>query len=102
MDCGPAVYPDQIKAQMEGASVMGTSVAFYEKVGLANGRVTTTNFDDYQLLTMSEVPDVEVHIARSRHKIGGVGEPGVPPVAPAIANAIFAATGVRIRAAHQC
>ena len=97
VDCGPAVYPDQIKAQMEGASVMGTSVAFYEKVGLANGGVTTTNFDDYQLLTMSEVPDVEVHIARSRHKIGGVGEPGVPPVAPAIANAIFAATGVRIR-----
>ena len=97
VDCGPAVYPDQIKAQMEGASVMGTSVAFYEKVGLEKGGVSTTNFDSYQLLTMSDVPEVEVHIAESKHKIGGIGEPGVPPVAPAIANAIFAATGVRLR-----
>ena len=97
VDCGEAVYPDQRKAQMEGAAVMGTSVAFYEKVDFTDGGVATVNYDEYQLLTMSEVPDVEVHIAKSKHKIGGVGEPGVPPVAPAIANAIFRATGVRIR-----
>lgn len=97
VDCGPAVYPDAITAQMEGAIVMALSVAFKEKISFENGGVTTLNYDDYPLLTMSEVPDVEVHIAQSRHPIGGIGEPGIPAVAPAVANAIFQATGVRLR-----
>lgn len=97
VDCGPAVYPDQIRAQMEGAAIIGSSVAHHEKILFSNGGVQTRNFDDYTLLTMSEVPEVEVHIAKSKHKIGGVGEPGIPAVAPSIANAVFAATGVRLR-----
>ena len=97
VDCGPAVYPDAITAQMEGAAVMASSVAFYEKVHVANGGVKTVNYDEYLLATMSDIPEIEVHIANSKHKIGGIGEPGIPAVAPAIANAIFAATGVRLR-----
>lgn len=97
IDCGPAVYPDAITAQMEGGAIMASSVALYEKINFKNGRVTTTNFDQYRLITMADIPKIEVHIADSRHPIGGVGEPGVPAVAPAIANAIFAATGVRLR-----
>jgi len=97
IDCGPAVYPDAIVAQMEGAAVMALSTAFYERIRFADGGVKTANYDEYPLLSMTEVPQIEVHIARSRHKIGGVGEPGVPPVPPAVANAIFDATGVRLR-----
>jgi isoquinoline 1-oxidoreductase beta subunit len=97
IDCGPAVYPDAIVAQMEGAMVMALSTAFYEKIHFAGGGVETTNFDGYQLLTISEVPEIDVYIAKSTHKIGGVGEPGVPTVAPAVANAIFKATGVMMK-----
>lgn len=97
VDCGPAVYPDAITAQMEGAAVMALSVAFHEKIHFAAGGVATANFDEYRLLTISEVPEVEVHIAESKHAIGGIGEPGFPTVAPAVANAIFNATGVRLR-----
>jgi isoquinoline 1-oxidoreductase beta subunit len=97
VDCGPAVYPDAITAQMEGGVVMALSVAFYERVRFANGGVQTANYDDYPLLTMTEVPEIEVHIARSRHKIGGIGELGIPTVAPAVANAIANAMGVRLR-----
>lgn len=97
VDCGPAVYPDAIEAQMEGGAIIGTSVAFYEKIHFANGGVQTVNYDEYSLATMADIPEIEVHIAKSKHKIGGIGEPGVPAVAPAIANAIFAATGVRLR-----
>ena len=97
IDCGPAVYPDAITAQMEGAAVMALSTAFHEKVHFTAGGVQTANFDEYQLLTMADVPEVEVHIAKSNHTIGGIGEPGVPPLAPAVANAIFKATGVRLR-----
>ncbi len=97
VDCGPAVYPDAITAQMEGGVVMALSVAFYERIRFANGGVKTANFDEYRLLTMTEVPEIEVHIARSRHKIGGIGELGIPTVAPAVANAIANAVGVRLR-----
>jgi isoquinoline 1-oxidoreductase beta subunit len=97
IDCGPAVFPDAITAQLEGATVMALSVAFHERIRFANGGVRTANFDEYPLLTMSEVPEIEVHIADSVHGIGGVGEPGIPSVAPAVANAVFAATGVRLR-----
>ncbi len=97
VDCGPAVYPDAITAQMEGGVVMALSVAFYERINFANGGVQTANYDDYPLLSMTEVPEIEVHIARSRHKIGGIGELGIPTVAPAVSNAIAKAVGVRLR-----
>ena len=97
IDCGTAVYPDAIRAQAEGGVVMGMSTAFHERVRFENGGVKTANYDDYPVLTMSEVPEIEVHIAKSNLKAGGVGEPVVPSVAPAVANAIFKATGVRLR-----
>jgi len=97
VDCGPAVYPDAITAQMEGGVVMALSVAFYERISFANGGVQTGNYDEYPLLTMTEVPEIEVHIAQSRHKIGGIGELGIPTVAPAVANAVAKAVGVRLR-----
>ncbi len=97
LDCGPAIYPDAIRAQAEGGVIMGLSTAFYEKSSFADGGVKTANYDDYPVLTMSEVPEIEVHIAQSRHPIGGIGEPVLPTVAPALCNAVFKATGVRIR-----
>ncbi len=97
VDCGTAVYPDAIRAQAEGGVVMGLSTAFYEKVNFSDGGVNTANYDDYPVLTMSEVPEIEVHIAKNNLKAGGIGEPVFPSVAPAVANAIFKATGVRLR-----
>ncbi len=97
IDCGTAVYPDAIRAQAEAGVVMGLSVAFHEKVSFDNGGVKTANYDEYPVLTMSEVPEIEVHIAKNDRNAGGVGEPVFPSVAPAVANAVFAATGVRLR-----
>jgi isoquinoline 1-oxidoreductase beta subunit len=94
IDCGPAVYPDAIIAQMEGAAVMALSTAFGEKIHFTGGGVETANFDEYPLLTISSVPEIEVYISDSIHKIGGIGEPGVPTIAPSVANAVFNATGV--------
>ncbi len=96
-ELGNMIHPDAITAQMEGGVIMALSVAFYERVRFANGGVQTANYDEYPLLTMTEVPEIEVHIARSRHKIGGIGELGIPTVAPAVANAIANAVGVRLR-----
>ena len=97
LDCGTAVYPDAIRAQAEAGVVMGLSTAFHERVGFADGGVRTTNYDSYPLLTMADVPEIEVLIAENSHKAGGVGEPVFPSVAPAVANAVFRATGVRLR-----
>lgn len=97
IDCGPAVFPDAIKAQMEGGAVMALSAAFHEEIEFADGGVSTANYDDYPLLTMAEVPEIEVHIAKSIHPVGGIGELPVPPLAPAVANAVFNATGVMLR-----
>lgn len=97
LDCGTAVYPDAIRAQAESGIIMGLSTAFYEKVSFSNGGVKTANYDDYPVLTMSEVPEIEVYIAKNDLKAGGVGEPVFPSVAPAVANAIFKATGIRLR-----
>ncbi len=97
VDCGPAVYPDAIVAQMEGGVVMGLSIALHERVKFAKGGVATSGFSQYRLLGMKEAPAVEVFIAESRHPVGGIGEPGLPPIAPAVANAVFAVTGVRLR-----
>lgn len=96
-DCGRAVNPDCVTAQIEGATVMGLSTALKESVSFAKGGVATSNFSDYPILTMSEVPEIEVHLITDNDKMGGVGEPGLPSVIPAVANAVFAAAGIRMR-----
>jgi isoquinoline 1-oxidoreductase beta subunit len=97
VDCGSVINPNTVIAQMEGGIVMGLSAALKEKVGFAAGGVKTSNFGDYDLLRMSETPEIEVHIVTGKDPLGGIGEPGVPPAAPAVANAVFAAAGVRLR-----
>jgi isoquinoline 1-oxidoreductase beta subunit len=97
VDCGQVVNPDSVIAQMEGAVVMGISAALKESVSFAKGGVATSNFSDYPLLPMSEVPEIQVILVTNGDKMGGIGEPGIPTVAPAIANAVFSATGVRLR-----
>jgi isoquinoline 1-oxidoreductase subunit beta len=97
IDCGPVVNPDTIGAQMEGGIVLGLTAALYGEITFEKGRVMQRNFNDYRMLRMKEMPAVETHIMRSSDTMGGVGETAVPPIAPAVANAIFAATGKRIR-----
>jgi isoquinoline 1-oxidoreductase subunit beta len=97
VDCGQTVNPSIIEAQMQGGIVFGLSAALYGEITIEEGRVQQENFDDYPVLRMDEMPVVEVHIVKSREKPGGIGETAVPPVAPALTNAIFAATGKRIR-----
>ncbi len=97
VDCGRTVNPDIVKAQMEGGIIFGLTAALKTEITLENGRVQQTNFHDYQMLRMFQSPEIEVHIVPSEQNPTGVGEPGVPPVAPALTNAIFAATGKRVR-----
>jgi isoquinoline 1-oxidoreductase subunit beta len=97
VDCGLAVNPLNVEGQIQGAVINALSTALKEEVRFANGGVKSSNFDDYGVLRMNEVPDIEVHIVKGNDKMGGIGEPGVPPIAPAVANAFFNATGVRIR-----
>ncbi len=97
IDCGIAVNPDAVRSQLEGAIAFGLSAALKERITIARGGVRERTFEDYPLLTMAEMPEVEVNIVASDAPPGGVGEPGVPPIAPAVANAVFAASGKRIR-----
>jgi isoquinoline 1-oxidoreductase subunit beta len=97
VDCGTAINPGIIAAQLEGGIGFGLSAALYGAITLKNGRVEQNNFNDYRVLRMNEMPRVEVHIIPSSESPTGVGEPGVAPVGPAVANAIFAATGKRVR-----
>jgi isoquinoline 1-oxidoreductase beta subunit len=97
IDCGRTVNPNTIKAQMESGIVFGLSSVLHGEITFKNGRVNQNNFHDYPILRMSEMPAVEVHIVSTKEMPGGVGEPGVPPIAPAVCNAIFAVTGKRIR-----
>jgi isoquinoline 1-oxidoreductase beta subunit len=97
IDCGRIVNPDTIKAQMESGIVFGLSAVLHGEITFQKGRVKQSNFHDYPILRMNEMPAVEVYIVPSEEKSGGVGEPGVPPIAPAVCNAIFAVTGERIR-----
>ena len=96
-DCGQVVNPDTVAAQMEGGMVYGLTAALHGQITIKNGRVEQRNFYDYKMLRMNEMPKVEVHIMPSTEKHGGVGEPGTPPIAPAVVNAIFAVTGKRLR-----
>ncbi len=97
IDCGRVVNPDTVKAQVEGAVIFALTAALYGEINLRQGRVLQSNYHDYRLLTLAETPEIEVHIVASDEPPTGVGEPGVPPLAPAVANALFAATGRRIR-----
>ena len=97
VDCGMTVNPEIIRRQIEGGIVYGLSAALYGKITFKDGQIEQSNFHDYPVLRMSEMPKVEVHILASTEKPGGIGEPGTPPIAPAVVNAIFAATGKRLR-----
>lgn len=97
IDCGFAVNPDGVRAQIEGSIMFGLSAALYGEITLKNGLVQQSNFHDYPVLRMDKMPLVHIHILTSAGKLGGIGEPGVPPIAPALTNAIFNATGKRIR-----
>jgi isoquinoline 1-oxidoreductase beta subunit len=97
VDCGLAVNPDGFKAQIEGAIVFGLSAALYGEITIAHGAVEQQNFPDYPLVRLATCPVIDVHVQESDAPVGGGGEPGTPPVAPALTNAIFAATGIRIR-----
>jgi isoquinoline 1-oxidoreductase subunit beta len=98
IDCGPVVNPAIVRMQMESGIVYGLSAALYGEITLANGAVEQANFSDYPALRLAEAPVMQVHIVASESaRIGGVGEPGTPPIAPAVANAVFAATGRRLR-----
>ena len=97
VDCGTPINPDVITAQMEGGIGFGLGAALYGAITLKDGQVEQTNFDAYQVLRIDEMPKVEVHIVQSSEAPTGVGEPGVAPVGPAVANAVFAVTGKRLR-----
>lgn len=97
VDCGVAVNPDIVRAQMEGGIIFGLTAALYGKVDLRQGAIVESNFHDYPLLRANEAPEIEVVIIDSDAEPTGVGEPGLPPIAPAVANAVFRATGQRLR-----
>jgi isoquinoline 1-oxidoreductase beta subunit len=97
VDCGVAVNPETIRAQLESAVAFGLGAALHSKLSFKEGRVQESNFHDFQVLRLNEMPQVQVHIMPSAEKPGGIGETGVPPVAPAVANAVFALTGQRLR-----
>ena len=97
IDCGRYVNPGIIAAQTQGGAIFGASAALFQELTFENGRLQQTNFHSFPMLRMNECPEIETHIVESSEKSGGIGEPGVPCAAPAIANAVFAATGKRIR-----
>jgi len=91
------VNPDTIEAQIQGGAVFGITAALYGEITLKDGRVEQSNFDTYQMLRMNEAPTVEVHIVSSKEAPGGIGEPATSCIVPAVGNAIFSATGKRLR-----
>jgi isoquinoline 1-oxidoreductase beta subunit len=100
IDCGPQVNTERIRSQLEGAVIMGLGLAKHGEITFKNGRVVQNNFNDHVVLRLNEAPrEIRVHFAPADYSVapGGVGEPGIPPVAPALCNGIFAATGKRIR-----
>ncbi len=97
MDCGAVVNPNTVEAQLQSGIIFGATAALYGEITLKDGRVEQTNFDTYQMIRMDEAPTIEVHVVKSSEPPGGMGETGTSGVVPAIANAIFAATGKRLR-----
>ncbi|MEO1291561.1 MAG: molybdopterin cofactor-binding domain-containing protein, partial [Pseudomonadota bacterium] len=96
VDCGVAVNPDVIRAQMEGGIGYGLGAVMRNQITLTDGEVDQSNFPDYEPLRLTDMPEVEVHVVPSTEAPTGVGEPGLPPIGPAVANAIYAATGTRV------
>jgi isoquinoline 1-oxidoreductase beta subunit len=97
VDCGTVVNPDTVRAQIQGAIIFGITAALYGEVTLKDGRVEQANFDTYQMVRMNEAPTIDVYIVQSPEAPGGMGEAGTSLIAPALTNAIFAATGKRLR-----
>src|SRR6202790_3117120 len=97
VDCGIVVNPDTVQAQIQSAIMFGVTAALYGEITLKDGRVEQTNFDTYQILRINEAPAIEVHIVKSSEPPGGMGEAGTSAIVPALTNAIFAATGKRLR-----
>jgi isoquinoline 1-oxidoreductase beta subunit len=97
VDCGTVVNPDTVRAQIQSAIIFGVTAALYGEITLKDGRVEQANFDTYRILRMNEAPAIEVHIVQSPEEPGGMGEAGTSAIAPAVTNAIFAATGKRLR-----
>ncbi|MDQ3013311.1 MAG: molybdopterin-dependent oxidoreductase, partial [Acidobacteriota bacterium] len=98
VDVGTVINPDRVRSQFEGAAVFGTSIAMMSEITASKGEIQQSNFHDYTVARIQESPmETHIHIIPSDAPPAGVGEPGVPPIAPAICNAIFAATGKRIR-----
>ncbi|HLV88857.1 MAG TPA: xanthine dehydrogenase family protein molybdopterin-binding subunit [Candidatus Sulfotelmatobacter sp.] len=97
VDCGQIVNPESVRSQTEGAIIYGLSAALKNEITIKNGAVEQTNFDAYDPLRINEAPPIEVHLIQSKEECGGMGEPALPPAAPAVANAIFAASGKRLR-----
>ncbi len=96
-DCGVLVHPDTVVAQLEGGIVFGLTAALYGRLRIRDGEIQGGNFDDYRLLQLADSPIITVDLIRNGEEPGGVGEVAVPPVAPALGNALFAATGERLR-----
>jgi isoquinoline 1-oxidoreductase subunit beta len=97
VDCGRPINPEGVRAQVESAAIYGLSAALYDAITIKGGRVEQSNFNDYQMPRMSGTPKTEVHVVMSKEEPTGIGEPGLPVVTPAVCNAIFAATGKRLR-----
>jgi len=97
VDCGQVVNPDNVVSQMESGAIYGLTAALYGDINLENGQVVESNFHDYEAVKLASCPNFSTYIIADGHKIGGIGEPSTPPIAPALTNAIFAATGERIR-----
>ena len=98
IDCGPVINPAIVRMQMESGIIYGLSAALFGEITLANGAVEQANFPDYDAVRLADAPVMAVHLVDGGASfIGGVGEPGTPPIAPAVANAVFAATGKRLR-----
>ena len=97
VDCGDVVNTDTAKAQVEGGIIFGLSAAMVGEISIARGCVVESNFRDHQMIHLADAPRISVEFIRSDAHLGGLGEPGVPPIAPAVTNAIFAATGIRVR-----
>jgi len=97
VDCGRIVNPDIVSAQIESGVVYGIGAALWGEATLKNGRIEQSNFHNYRVLRMNEAPTIEVHLVRNSEAPGGIGEPGISATAPALGNAIYAATGKRLR-----
>src|SRR6185312_788389 len=96
IDCGTIVNPDTVQAQIQSGIIFGATASLYGEITLKNGRVEQTNFDNYQMMRMNETPVIEVYMVKSSEPPGGMGETGTSAIVPAIANAVYAATGKRL------